>query len=57
MQTMFVACSATDEIFIPILPKVKGPSWKLEQKDCKSQNVGKTRAKQCLLDIAEPQQS
>lgn len=57
MQTMFVACSATDEIFIPILPKVKGPSWKLEQKDCKSQNVGKTRAKQCLLDIAEPHQS
>lgn len=57
VQRVSVACSAADDVFTPISPKVKGPSQKMDQKECKNQKVGKIRANQCLPDMSGPQHS
>lgn len=48
-------CSATAEhsYYTHHLPRVQGPSWKKRWKDFKSHRLGRTRARQCLLDMTE----
>lgn len=48
-------CSATVEhsYHTHHLPRVQGPSWKKRLKDYKSHRLGRTRARQCLLDMTE----